>query len=256
MTTPGNLPRMLVAGFEAHARVYAERLKQLEDASLNEIDGMLAQCQHPYVALSGGKDSMLMLYLVRQIKPDIECIWVDEWDTPDTWALLDWVEREWGNKVWRVRHKYHPEFFARYGEHPVLNQPCRIDWHLEHYGDLPPLGFDGVFVGMRRDESKKRDWALRHQKTQYLKYRQILRCAPLGDWRLYDAWAYTIAKGLPVHPAYARQLEMGIPLERARVGGLTIIRLIDLGTGAKHKYVDPAEWQAMLIANPCMRRDS
>jgi 3'-phosphoadenosine 5'-phosphosulfate sulfotransferase (PAPS reductase)/FAD synthetase len=239
--------------FRAHAVLKANRLAWLEEKSLEDIDLFLSSCQRPYVAFSGGKDSLLMLWLTRKLKPDIECIWVDEWDTPDTWNMLDWVEREWGHKVWRVRHQKHPEFFKKFGVQPVLNQATRIDFNLERYGDLPPLGFDGALVGMRRDESKNRDRVLRFRRTQYLETKQILRCAPMANWKLLDAWAYTLSRNLPVHPAYKRQINLDIPLKYARVGGLTIIRLLGLGTGYNHRQIDPIEWGAMIDANPCMQ---
>lgn len=251
-----NLPPLFVAGMRAYAERYAARLTALEEESIAEIRGALAHSQRPYVAFSGGKDSVLMLHLVRQCRVDVECIWVDEWDTPETWRMLDYVEQVWGNRVYRVRHRYHPEFYRRYGVHPVLNQPIRIDYHLEHYGELPPLGFDCAFVGMRRDESRNRERVLRERMTQFLETKRILRCAPIANWRLHDAWSYTLSRGLPVHGTYARQLAAGIPLKHCRVGGLTIIRLFGLGVGYKHKMVDPVEWGEMIAANPCMARDN
>ena len=256
MQWQNNLPPLFVSGYLAYAGRHAGRLAALERASLDEITAVIERARRPYVALSGGKDSMLLLWLCRQILPGIECVWVDEWDVRATWDILDYVEHQWGNRVWRVRHKIHPEFYRRYGVQPVLNQPVRIDYHLERYGDLPPLGFDAAFVGMRRDESKNRDRVLRQQQTQYLRTRLILRSAPLANWRLDDAWAYTISRGLPVHHGYARQIAAGVPLKHARVGGLTVIRLLALGVGYKHKMVDRNDWSACVAANPCMARDN
>jgi len=46
------------------------------------------------------------------------------------------------------------------------------------------------------------------------------RCAPLAAWRNEDVWAYTIDRGLPVHPHYERMCNLGVDEHRLRIGGI------------------------------------
>lgn len=244
---------MFIAGMRAYYRLNSDRIAKLESESIAEIERMKMLCHNPYLAYSSGKDSTLMLWLVRKVYPGISCIWIDEWDTQDTHDQLDLIEQSWGHTIYRARYRFHPEFFAYFGVQPVLAQNIRIDIVGDTLKDIPPsLGFDGVFVGMRRDESVNRDRVLRHRQTQYLKGKEIVRCSPLGEWRLEDVWAYSVHHDLPLHAGYAKQINLGIEPKRARVGALSIVRVYQFGTSSIAKMLYPHEWAAMVEANPCM----
>ena len=47
-------------------------------AALEIIEQALAKCHHPYIAFSGGKDSLVVEHLVHSVKPDVEMIYCDD----------------------------------------------------------------------------------------------------------------------------------------------------------------------------------
>jgi phosphoadenosine phosphosulfate reductase len=236
----------------ANRKAYIERLAE---QSRREVADMLSRCQNPYLAFSGGKDSVLMLHLVRQVTGGtaVPAIWEDEWETRHTHDILDYIEREWGTRLIRVRSATDPEFFRRYGVHSVLNQAVRIDHTVPSWLDYRTISdFDGFFVGMRKDESTKRMYALQ-KATRHLKTFEMVRCAPIADWTYRDVWAYTAHHNLPINGRYPRLIEIGVDLKHARVGGLTTIRVEGYGAMNIDAEAFPDEYNAMLEANPIMR---
>ena len=56
-------------------------------------------------------------------------------------------------------------------------------------------------------------------------------CAPLGWWSAADVWAYSHARSLPIHPAYAMGLSAGWERDRIRVAFLGM--RVALGPGTR-----------------------
>ena len=63
-------------GYTLHASS-GSHLHGIEQAK-RVITEWLSHCDKPYVAFSGGKDSSVMLHLVRQIAPEIEAVYCDD----------------------------------------------------------------------------------------------------------------------------------------------------------------------------------
>jgi len=87
------LARYQQMGLEAKIR-YAERL----------IEAALLTHTHPVVACSFGKDSMVLLHLVRQLHPSIEVVFNNTLiEFPETLRFARRIEEEWNLKVHWVR---------------------------------------------------------------------------------------------------------------------------------------------------------
>ena len=64
-------------------------------------------------------------------------------------------------------------------------------------------GYDGNFIGMRRDESNKRKWLFQKRGALYFaKSRHAYVCCPIEKWSARDVWAYTVAHKLPYNRIY------------------------------------------------------
>ena len=94
-----------------------------------------------------------------------------------------------------------------------------------HRGDLASmakwLGYDCVFLGLRRQESLRRSDILA-SATGMDKVRGYLHVNPIIDWSESDVWDYIDAEGLPYCPVYDRLTEVGVSRHRARLGPLPL----------------------------------
>ena len=79
-------------------------------------------------------------------------------------------------------------------------------------------GFDGAFIGVRREESNNRQrlFAMRGV-LYYADTRKLWACYPLAHWTARDVWAYTVIHKLPYNELYDLAPE---GRERARNGAM------------------------------------
>lgn len=59
------------------------------------IKELLAMAQNPAVMCSFGKDSLLLLYLAREVKPDISIVWFKQSVNKESQRFAEWVIAEW-----------------------------------------------------------------------------------------------------------------------------------------------------------------
>lgn len=192
----------------------------------------LTVCARPYVAVSGGKDSLVTLALVRRQRPDVEVIWSDDELVEE--ATPGYVRALGGERLvivqgftdpqpdgaggWLNGHAgwFHSWFwppFFRAPEPDMLPIGQRVEtWSRD-------AGYDLAFVGLRASE--------RHYRRMHAARRGLLyqsggqwRCQPLAWWTVDDVWAAIAAWGLPYNPAYDDKARVGVPRERQRVGPL------------------------------------
>jgi 3'-phosphoadenosine 5'-phosphosulfate sulfotransferase (PAPS reductase)/FAD synthetase len=185
----------------------------------------LGQCQRPYVAFSGGKDSLVVLRLVAEQCRGVVAIWSDDeleyeeqpgYITGAASALgasllvtLGWAEHAGWFRPWRSEP---------YWRRP-LAEAVRIDGLVEDWAR--DVGYDGTFVGLREDESTARRVYLGSRGWLY-RSRRGVQCNPLGGWTVDEVWAAIAGMGLPYNPVYDRLAEVGVPREMQRVGPLPL----------------------------------
>jgi len=137
-----------------------------------------------YVAVSWGKDSIVMLNLCQQIKPDIKVI---SFGHTDRELLDNYAEVE---QNYCQRFKTNLETIYLEGDHvPDKVKKTKLK---EQY----QLGF----IGLRKEESKSRAITLTQPLRQYQD--GTWRACPLGNWTAWDIWAYIIKYDLPYLNSY------------------------------------------------------
>lgn len=181
-----------------------------------------------YVAFSGGKDSTCVLALVREKEPATPAVISQpEWILPETAAYLDRVE----NLHRTASGSDHATGWAPNWESPE-DVPQQFTWLGEkgaverNYGRPE----QGVFLGLRQDESRTRRVHLRKLGPLFFNHTNgVWQCNPLSRWSVMDVWAYIWSVGLDYNRAYDRMEEIGVPLEQQRIGPLAVERALGYG---------------------------
>lgn len=140
------------------------------------------------VACSWGKDSMVLLHLIRQITKDIPVITIMTPFKPlGTREFKDEMVREW-------KLNYHE--FGKKGERIKNPDECC------QYYKVEPLkkalkSFDAWFSGVRKTEGITRN------DFDYIEKRgNIIKINPILDFTEKDIWRYLALYGVPVNPLY------------------------------------------------------
>ncbi len=146
------------------------------------------------VGCSGGKDSVVLVHLSRQVKSDIPVFFVDTPFKPqETRKLIQKIKQMWGLnlKVYRSKEMIPHDMYLT-DPHRCC-QILKVEPTKEAVKDL-----DCWFSGLRSTEGQTR--------INYIEVEvrgSLVKVNPLLDWTEADIWRYTATRDLPVHPWYA-----------------------------------------------------
>lgn len=159
------------------------------------IERCLSECvsiqNDAYCACSFGKDSAVMLHLLRNYCPDISCVFVCYQET----ELLDNYEEvisQWNCNLTKLFIDVDIE--AKINEKDIIP-----NWAIEN-------NFKIGFVGIRAEESKGRSISLRKDGMLYAYKNKpnLYRACPLAWWTTNDIAAYTYLHKLPMLNTYTK----------------------------------------------------
>lgn len=227
---------------------------------INDHDG--------YIAVSGGKDSLVALHLASQASRDIPVVFFDSGlEYPETYRYLEQLTDHFGISIQR--------FPA-----PRTALDTMVTSNTWHHGSQHPTtsGIDGInepaahahqqygpgeIWGVRGDESagRRRAYAValrdeinrtctpdcctptsdgRRSATQYRNHGGLIRrrdgtvaYGPIWNWTTNDIWAYIGRNQLPVNPVYAKLRRLGAPEQALRIS-----QMLDGG----HLHLGRAVW--------------
>jgi len=147
------------------------------------------------VACSFGKDSMVVLALAREVKPDIPVFSVlTPMKPPETFEFKDRLVKDWNLNL-----------TVYMAEEAPIEGLWKTD--PDHCCDIfkvqPTLraleGLDAWITGLRRTEGRTR--------TDYEPFEPCngtMKVNPILDWTEVDIWRYIAIFGVPVNPAYRK----------------------------------------------------
>lgn len=206
------------AGFLAHAR--SLRFARLLENTLSFLRKILKD-RRAHVSLSGGKDSMLSLRLVREAVGDSPAVHLDSGgEHPASWPHV----RSLGNIHRYLPRITYPEILrATYGDGHTVSSAELMRYIMDEPSSRAheDLDTDSYVIGLREEESSGRKWTgISHGPVYTPKAGGAVRISPLLRWTWKDVWAATVLLSIPIHPAYFERSE-GQSLKRSRVGVLT-----------------------------------
>ena len=217
---------------------------------LMRIEGHL-QAHDGYVALSGGKDSVVVAHLARQVDPATPMVWFDSGlEYPETRRYLHELADAWNLNLHIVAAS--PtllELLVASGawDHDA---PRRRVPHLGEVVITAPAAVaheafgDGELWGVRAEESRGR----RLKYLSELRAQTAMHChgccprsvppsreqrarhggvierldgtvayGPIWDWTTGQVWSYLATHGIPLNPVYAKLRALVAPVQALRV---------------------------------------
>lgn len=157
----------------------------------------------PIIPISTGKDSMCLMSMVRQIKPNAKAIFNNtSLDVADTYKMVKTIDNCEIMNPAKGFYQYvetdHmiPTRFSRFC--------CRIFKTGVMVSKLDKTKKYILFMGMRNDESNTRSgYGTEYINTEWGKtnWQGIL---PIRQWNDVDVWLYTLYKGLQINPKYKK----------------------------------------------------
>jgi sulfate adenylyltransferase subunit 2 len=201
-------------------------LERLEAESIHIIREVAAECEHPVMLYSIGKDSAVMLHLAMKAfypsKPPFPLMHVDTtWKFRDMIAFRDETVAKLGLDLIvytnpdGLAKKINP-FDHGSALHTQIMKTDALKQALDKYG------FDAAFGGARRDEEKSRAkerifsfrdsrhrWDPKNQRPELWDLYnarknkgESIRVFPLSNWTELDIWQYIFLENIPIVPLY------------------------------------------------------
>jgi len=244
------------------SREFHRKLKLAVDI----VDGVSAE-HDLLVCVSGGKDSVALAGVVSIVADrtgrDFDAAHMSTPLNPPgteetaietcskTGLSLDVREPE--KDVWELLREIPSELSVLDGKGSEMLGLAIASGNMLHaYGK--ERGIEGVYTGMRAEESKGRRLNERFRGSFYHVEHRGWTCNPLRGWTAADVFATAISLELPIHPHYRLALEkLGVDPEsqRSRVDCIvTNENVTSLGAMAVARHLYPKLWRQIAEIRP------
>jgi 3'-phosphoadenosine 5'-phosphosulfate sulfotransferase (PAPS reductase)/FAD synthetase len=197
--------------------------QELISKSLTLAREALEEAKRPAVAWSGGKDSQVMLHLVRQVRPDVPVLHFRGFESAQKHFFADLMIDALKLDVMRAK-PFVTEVVARGGHVEIieayrLNERAALYFPIEAESDhVPgpgshcaveklnqptgnePLGVDCVFIGHRNDDVDPVHGAIPLERDA-VEAGGVLHVYPLKDWAEANIWEASELLNIPQNQA-------------------------------------------------------
>lgn len=199
----------------------------------------LEQYQTPAVMWTGGKDSTLVLYLVREVAREHgldvpPVLFIDHYEHfPETIAFVEQWADEWGLDLRVIRNEDFARLGVAVGEEVAVTDLSERNQRelarLDYEGDtlvldadtfvgnhllktvalneaIEAAGYDGLFSGVRWDEQEARAnetfFSARHDSEKYPPHDRVHNILQFTEQDVWDAfWGYIVPDAVEGYPA-------------------------------------------------------
>ncbi len=197
----------------------------IESEAIHIIREAVACFRKPVLLYSIGKDSSVVLHLVRKAfwpaPPPMPLLHIDSgWEFREMAIHRDSVARSLGLELIVHRNKEAQQEGLNPFDHGSLYTEAMKTVALRQA--LDRHGFDCALGGARRDEEKSRAkerifslrapghrWDAKRQRPELwrayntrLAAGETMRVFPISNWTELDVWQYLLAEGIPIVPLY------------------------------------------------------
>ena len=218
-----------------------------ETQAMGIIAEALGQVSRPYIAFSGGKDSLVVAHLVSQKDNAIPMVYCDdELLYPEHVTYMNDAKARFGGRLRIVQGGgLHRGWFRPWksdtdwwrNPHPSMEALRWVSERNVSPGELATrLGYDGVFLGLRRAESRRRSGILA-ASTGIAHLNRVWYINPIIDWSDNNVWEYIKEHGLNYCPVYDRLFEIGVSRHLSRLGPLPLSQGEHLWKGWPELYL-------------------
>lgn len=185
--------------------VLSKRIKESTDI----IKKMLELCKNPYIALSFGKDSIVMMDLIYSVSPGIPCLFLKSDESFLMYNYEEVIESYKETHVLNLNIVETNRLTENQNDWEKARKSGNKDFKL-----IDSFDFDGVFMGLRIEESKGRRLTLIKPENNEIGKRIMqyktgersgrYRCCPVADWKGIEIEIYCRAKGLKMLDIYEK----------------------------------------------------
>jgi len=232
--------------------------------ALQDIEHAATCCANIGVAFSTGKDSLVLLDLVRQIIPDAPAAYYHSGDETEFTANLD-LCAYYGVPVIHTEQTL-ADLCRNYGYWGHAPEIERDDVNFAAfmvgepaYRFIIQYGLDCVALGLRAQESNGRAANARYRGTFYPvknvpDHPNFYHLTPLARWTHDDVWAYIAGRELRYHPMYDAMTVAGIPRPEQRISMLMGTAFASHGRFQHLRMIAPDLWRNLANQFPSIRR--
>ena len=178
--------------------VYKNKVKK----TITNIKEMLKIVDKPYVAFSCGKDSSVLADLVLQIDSEIPLRFISRGETRVIYNVDDVIDYFIKKYNANVEEILFDRIFSEDWKGATFQE--QFEAGKNDIRGINNEGYNGVFMGLRKDENRKRKISLTVHNNSELpnlyKYaeREYYRMCPLADWKTEDIGAYLTEHKIPI----------------------------------------------------------
>ncbi len=156
------------------------------------------------VSTSFGKDSMIIMHMAKQIKPDILMFTINTgYEFKETLDFIEKIVSDWNLNFEEFRPDIAIEEFEKKYQKDLFNvDPAKCCTILKVEPTKKALeGLDAWITGLRRDETEFRKTI---KVVEEFEETDIVKINPLANWTEKQVWDYIHENNVPYNPLYGK----------------------------------------------------